>query len=240
MSELDKQIAAYLAYRMPNAGDMAVDEVARVAGGASQEMFRFRARWREAGEAVERRFILRREPAGGLVEAERDLEFKVYQALAGSGIPVPTAHFLELDGKWLERAFFIMDLAPGKPGHFYVAGDPYEGHGESIARSFWRHLGALARIDHKVVGLQTLRNGAHVSGFAAAELAHWSAMLDKNELHPEPIVRGALRKLLSVLPPSRSSLQSCTGTIAPAIFSSRRMAKYPRSLTGKWLTSAIP
>ena len=208
MSDVAEQIAAYLTHRMPTARDLTVDEVARIHGGASQEMFRFRARWLEGGEHVERRYILRREPAGGLVEAERDLEFKTYQALAGSGIPVPTAHFLELDPKWLERAFFIMDLAPGKPGHFYVPGDPYEGHGQSVARLFWRHLGALARIDHKAVGLTSLRNGEQVSGFAERELAHWTALLDKNELHPEPIVRGALRKLMRALPaePAKPSI----------------------------------
>ena len=64
---------------------------------------------REHDEPVERRLILRREPTAGLVVAERDLEYTVYKALEGRGVPVPRAHFLELDGRWLDRAFFIMD-----------------------------------------------------------------------------------------------------------------------------------
>ncbi len=46
-----------------------------------------------------------------------------------------------------------------------------------------------------------LRNGDRAAGFAQRELTHWTALLDKNELHPEPIVRGALRRLMRTLPP---------------------------------------
>lgn len=201
MSAFEAEIAAYLSHRMPDVSDLTVDDLAQIHGGGSQEMFRFRARWAAAGEQVEQFLILRREPSAGLVEAERDLEFKVYQGLAGSSIPVPKACFLELDGKWLQRPFFIMEMAPGKAGHPYLPGDPYDGHGVEVARQFWRHLGALARVDYHAAGLQCLRNGDAHKGFAARELAHWTALLDKNETHPEPIVRGALRKLMRDLPP---------------------------------------
>ena len=104
--------------------------------------------------------ILRREPNAGLVAAERALEYTVYRALAETPLPVPHARFLELDGAWLDRPFFILDMAPGKPGHPYVPGDPYNGHGERVARQFWHHLGTLAALDHQALGLESLRNGA--------------------------------------------------------------------------------
>jgi len=148
--------------------------------------------------------ILRRAPVAGLVVAERDVEYKVYRALADSTVPVPTAHFLELDSKWLERPFFIMEMAPGKPGHPYVPGDPYDGHGEGIARQFWHHLGTLAASDHRALGLQSLRNGDAASGFWARELDYWEAQLDENEMVTEPVVRGALRHLRRNPPPEPS------------------------------------
>ena len=201
MSEVEAQVAAYLTHRMPEAGGVVIEDFARIPGGGSQEMFRFRARWNEGGKPVDRPMILRRKPPAGLVEAEDDLEFKVYSALAGSGLPTPTAHFLELDEKWLERPFFIMELAPGKPGHPYVPGDPYDGHGEAIARQFWGHLGTLAAMDHRKLGLESLRNGEAKDRLWARELDYWEGRLNENERVAEPVVRGALRELRRNPPP---------------------------------------
>lgn len=201
MSELEPRIAAYLAHRMPAAETIAVDELARIHGGSSQETFRLRARWREAGAAIERRLILRREPPAGLVVAERDLEYKVYAALAGQGLPVPGVHFLELDSRWLDRPFFVMDLMPGKPGHFWTSDDPFEGRQADIGREFWRHLGRLAALDHRAIGLIDLRNGNIDIDYWPRELARWEAMLDDGEAVIEPIVRAAIRHLRRSPPP---------------------------------------
>jgi aminoglycoside phosphotransferase (APT) family kinase protein len=201
MTDEIARIAAYLAHKMPTATDIVINDFSRIHGGASQQMFRFRACWSDGGKAHDCPMILRRAPEAGLVEAERDLEYKVYRALAGSGLPVPTAHWLELDGKWLDRPFFIMDMAPGKPGHPYVPGDPYDGVGEAVARQFWRYLGTLAAMDHSVLGLQSLRNGIVASHFWERELDYWEARLLANELVAEPVVRGALRHLRRYPPP---------------------------------------
>ena len=195
MSELEDRIAAYLAHSMPDARDVIVDELARIYGGSSQETFRFRGRWCEGAQSIERRLILRRDATAGLVVAERDLEFNVYQALAGQGVPIPGVYFLELDPLWLERPFFIMDMCPGKPGSPFVPSDPYDGHGTSVGRQFWTILGRLAAIDHRAVGLTSLRNASLNSGFWSAELDWWESLLDEAEAVIEPALRGAMRWL---------------------------------------------
>ena len=198
---MEDRIAAYLRHRIPAATDVTIDELGRIHGGSSQETFRLRARWREGEVSIEKRLILRREPPSGLVVAERDLEYSVYRALEGQGLPVPGVHFLELDPAWLDRPFFVMDMAPGKPGHFYQA-DPYEGHGEAVARQFWQHLGRLAALDHRALGLEGLRNGSAPADMLwARELAHWEAILDEGEFVVEPVVRGAIRWLRRNPPP---------------------------------------
>lgn len=201
MSALEPCIARYLAHRMPEASDVQVDDLARIHGGSSQETFRFRARWQRAGGTEERRLILRRAPEAGLVNAERDLEFTVYSALAGSGVPIPAAHFLELDPNWLDRPFFIMDLVDGKPGHFFTSADPYEGQSLAVGRNFWRHLGTLAAQDHRTLSLGSLRNGDADENYWSRELDHWEAALDAGEAVIEPVVRGALRWLRRNPPP---------------------------------------
>lgn len=201
ITELGDAIANYLANHMPEASGVVVDELARIYGGSSQETFRFRARWSERGEATERHLILRRDATAGLVVAERDLEYNVYRALAGQGLPVPKVYFLELDGKWLERPFFIMDLCPGKPGSPFVPTDPYDGQGVEVARQFWTIAGRLAAIDHHAIGLESLRNANASSGFWSLELERWEAILDEGEAVIEPAVRGAIRWLHRNPPP---------------------------------------
>lgn len=202
MANLESRLADYLSHRMPEAEALSVDELARIHGGSSQETFRFRARWRQGGADEERRLILRRAPEAGLVNAARDLEFIVYSALADSGVPIPAAHFLELDPRWLDRPFFVMDMMPGKPGHFFHSSDPYEGQGGEVGRNFWRHLGTLAALDHRARGLSGLRGGEAEGAYWQRELDHWEAALDTGEAVVEPIVRGAIRWLRRNPPPA--------------------------------------
>jgi aminoglycoside phosphotransferase (APT) family kinase protein len=155
--------------------------------------------------------IVRRAPEVGLVNAAYDLEYTVYSALKGRGIPVPQAHFLELDPRWLERPFFIMDLVAGKPGHFFGTNDPYEGKGTQVACHFWRHLGSLSAQDPRALELSALRNGGLESGFWDRELTHWEAALDAGEAAPEPIVRGAIRWLRRNPPPEPRRPAICHG-----------------------------
>ncbi len=201
MSSLEAQIAAYLAHAMPDARDIVVDELGRIYGGSSQETFRFHATWTEGDTRVDRRLILRRDATAGLVVAERDLEFNVYRALTGQGLPIPGVYFLELDPQWLERPFFIMDMCPGKPGSPFVPTDPYDGHGERIGEQYWSILGRLAAIDHREVGLESLRNGSATGGWWALELDRWEGLLDENEALYEPVVHGAMRWLRRNPPP---------------------------------------
>ncbi len=201
MTALETRLAAYLAHRMPHAREVCVDGLARIHGGSSQETFRFRGHWQQDGKPVARDLILRRAPESGLVVAERDLEYLVYAALKGTSVPVPGAHWLELDPQWLDRPFFIMDMMPGKAGNFYGTNDQFEGQGQTVGHNFWHHLGTLAALDHKALGLEGLRNGAVGAKLWERELDHWEAIIDQGEDHVEPIVRGALRWLRRNPPP---------------------------------------
>ena len=189
---MEDRIAAYLAHAMPETADITVDQLSRIPGGSSQETFKLRARW----DGEERWLILRRAPADGLVVAERDTEFLVYRALEGSGVPVPRVHHMEMDPRWLDRPFFVMDLMPGKPGHFFHPGDIYEGKAREVGTAFWHHLGTLARQSADAPGLAGLRNAGQAgAALWRNELAHWEAILRAKERLVEPAEHGAIRWL---------------------------------------------
>jgi aminoglycoside phosphotransferase (APT) family kinase protein len=211
VSGLETSLAGYLAHRMPQAEGLSVAGLSRIHGGSSQETYRYEASWTEASEAKGGRFILRRAPEAGLVNAEHDLEYTVYSALSGKGVPIPSVHFLELDRKWLGRPFFIMDMMPGKPGHFFNTEDPYEGQSESVGRNFWTHLGTLASLDPAELDVAALRGMSDPRPPHERELDHWEQRLDEGEDIVEPLLRAAIRWMRRNPPPPPARLSVVHG-----------------------------
>jgi aminoglycoside phosphotransferase (APT) family kinase protein len=208
MNDLEAALARYLAHRMPSAGNVRITGLSRIHGGSSQETYSYEAHWIEDGKNREGDFILRRSPEAGLVNAEHDLEFTVYSALADSGIPTPEAFYLELDRQWLERPFFIMNRVPGKPAQF-LTDDPYEGQSQPVGVQFWTILGTLAMLDPQALGLMSLRGGQPselAQPVHERELAYWEERLDAGEDVVEPLIRGAIRWLRRNPPPPPSRL----------------------------------
>lgn len=207
---MEQRLAAYLSARLEGATDVSVADLSRIHGGSSQETFSFTGRWRDAAGQQVHRLILRRSPVSGLVNAEADVEYRVYAALEGRGLPVPRAWWLELDPTWLERPFFIMDMLPGSAGSI-TAAQPYAGKEEAVASDFWSYLGQLAAQDPVALGLAGLRNAGAGGRFWERELDYWEAKLDEGEAVVEPIVRGAIRWLRRNPPPEASKPAICHG-----------------------------
>ncbi len=76
-----EQIAEYLQSRLPQASDIAVQNLFRIPGGASRETWSFDAHWREGGSIVSRAFVLRGDPDASLLVTDRDTEFRVMAAV---------------------------------------------------------------------------------------------------------------------------------------------------------------
>src|SRR5437868_10196580 len=106
MNSFEEQIQVYLTARMPEAGAITINSVARISGGASRQTYRVRISTERQGE---RGLIIRRDPESTLIETERAVEFAAFRSFEGSDVPVPKALFLESDPKWLDRPFFVME-----------------------------------------------------------------------------------------------------------------------------------
>jgi aminoglycoside phosphotransferase (APT) family kinase protein len=109
--------------------DTAVEIVglARIAGGASRETWRFDA----LVDGAVRPLILRRDPGGSLIETERALEFSALKTVYGR-LPVPEPLILESGGRELERPFFIMARIDGGLVPSPIQPDPYGEHASVI------------------------------------------------------------------------------------------------------------
>jgi aminoglycoside phosphotransferase (APT) family kinase protein len=192
---LAERLAAYLTRTcgVPTA----VENLARVSGGARRETYRF-----DAVTAGERRgCILRRDPPGSLIETDRRLEFLAIASFAGKGVAAPRVLALDEQGAELERPFFIMRRVEGGAAASPFDPDPYGDHAGAVGERFFTILGAIAA--EPLDGLPILGAAPLPAPQECwrRELDYWSGVIEADEQHPQPIVRAAIRRLRRAPPP---------------------------------------
>lgn len=198
VEELGPRIAAYARHRMPEARDVEVDGVDRIHGGASRETFRFVLRYvpGEGGGRVEQRLVLRRDPAGSLIETDRAVEFCAYRAFHGSAVPVPEPWWLEEDPSWLGQPFFVMEEIAGyEAGPTALFAPPYVDHLEKLGCRKWEILGEISRADPHALGLVGPMEPVAPDAAWRRELDYWEGVLDEDEVCPQPVIRAVIRRL---------------------------------------------
>lgn len=192
---MGERVAAYLAHRMPGATDVRVRRVFRIPGGASRETWSCDARWTEEGERREQGLIIRADPEASLLESNRDMEFRVYQALQESGVPVPRVFWDEPDPEWLGRPFFVMARMEGEtaPGTLMTA--RWQPLHATIGRQLAEHLVRIHAVDWQGSGLAFLGAPASPGDCARQEIDRWEAILRKDALEAQPVLNLAIRWL---------------------------------------------
>jgi aminoglycoside phosphotransferase (APT) family kinase protein len=170
--------------------NVAVRDLSRIPGGASRETYRFDA---EIGGKV-RGMILRRDPVGGLIDTDRQTEFLAYQSFHGI-VPVPEPLVLETEGGALERPFFIMSRIDGGQVPSVMNLEPYGEHAETIGRELFAILGRIARRDPATLPIKDCCAAPSPADCWRAALDYWAGVIERDERHPQPIVRAAIRRL---------------------------------------------
>lgn len=198
----EQRVAAYLQQRMPQATQVAVSGVARVGGGASRETWTIDASWREGERHVQQGLIIRRDPPASLLDSNIALEFDLYSAFAGSGLPVPRVYWLERDGAGLDRPFFVMERLPGTSdgtGAMLATGAQYADTRQLVAQ---QHAEILAKI-HAIepASIPSLEQPPSTKDAAAHEVAKWEGTMRADTLEPQPVLELAFHWLKRHLPP---------------------------------------
>lgn len=181
-----EQVAAYLQHKMPNARDIQVSQLFRISGGASRETWSCDATWREGDTSVERGLILRRDPEASLLETERYVEFRVYEALQDSGVPVPEVFWLEDDPQWLERSFFVMGRLPGEASPQRLLATNFDGKADDVAQQKVDILARIHALDWQAKGLEFLGVPDGNAACAAKEIDRWESIMREQALEPQP------------------------------------------------------
>ena len=205
MSGLSEAIAAYLSRAWGEAVE--IDQLARIYGGASRETYRFDAVTRSG----RRPLILRRDPPGSLIETDRRMEFLALKSFHGRGVAAPEPLILENEGAELERPFFIMGRIEGGETASPFAPDPYAPNAAKLGEDFFGTLGRIAAADPAKLPIAEVADAPALDACWRRELDYWAGVIEADELHPQPIVRAAVRWLRRHPPPPAQKLSVVHG-----------------------------
>ena len=203
MTQATEDLAARLAGYLSRVwqADVRVARIEQIPGGASRETYRVALMVDGEPKGV----IVRRDPPSSLIDTERSLEFRTYQAAWRAGIPVPEPLLLEEDPAVLDRPFSVMAEVTGcESAIANLMEPPYEKVRDTIAEKKWTLLGRIARLDIRELGLaEFMEVPAHP---ARRELDYWANVIRTDALDPQPVAEATIRWLERHLPDPSGNL----------------------------------
>jgi aminoglycoside phosphotransferase (APT) family kinase protein len=187
--------------QVPGAADLRLTGLARISGGLSRENWVLRAAWRDAEGEHDLPLIVRRDPAGSLLDTERREEFAVLKALEPTSVAAPRALWLDEDGAVLGSPALVMERVEGVCDWFVLNSDRSEPVRLGFARGFLEQLVRIQEVDWRALGLDAVLKDPGPDA-AAAELDRWEGELRRVALEPHPELELVLRWLRDRARPS--------------------------------------
>jgi aminoglycoside phosphotransferase (APT) family kinase protein len=118
---------------------------------------------------------------------------------------------LETGSDALERPFFIMGRVDGGAASSPFAPDPYAPHAEVLGRELFAILGRIAAADPADLPIADAFQAPALDACWRRELDYWEGVILRDEGHPQPIVRAAIRRLRANPPPPAQKLSVVHG-----------------------------
>lgn len=216
---VEQRLTDFLADRLTGAEGLTISGLQRSGNGSSRENWPFDARWKEGGDSVHHRLLLRRDPLSSVVDTGRAAEFGLLKALEPTPVPTPVVHWLDDSGAELLRPSMIVERHPGRAHRAALRDKNPLGLSDAgrigLARSMCDALASAHALDPEALGLDEVLPVPRPTP-AAAELERWERNLDEAELDPQPTLRWTLRWLRDHQPRPPSRLVLVHGDFRPA------------------------
>jgi aminoglycoside phosphotransferase (APT) family kinase protein len=178
---------------------VAIDNLRRMPGGASREIWSFDAEMDKGGEKSRRAMVLRRDPGEHKIDTSRRHEFLVLRAAFQEHVPVPEVLWLGDDSAALGANFFIMEKIEGETLARRLLRDAeYAKARDVMPAQLAQILAAIHRIDPKRHQLDFLAEPGENA--ALTEVRRYEENFRKLALEPHPAFELAFRWLLGRVP----------------------------------------
>lgn len=193
-TELKDILAGYLARRLEVDGQVAIEDMTRIAVGWSHETWLFDAVWADSEGEQRRGMCLRRDPGNALLRETSDLgeQFRVLRCLESTDVPAPRVYWYEPDPAVLGAPALVMEKVPGEcPSPWRRAGrEYYAGAAERgvLPESFTDALAAIHNTDWRAAGLDFLGVPNPGDDFARREIAKWRGLIADSGHSGHPIL----------------------------------------------------
>ncbi len=197
MSQAQEDLASRLTDYLSRTwqADVSHQHIEQIPGGASRETYRIRL----SIDGESRGVILRRDPPSSLIDTERSLEYRTYEAAWRAGLPVPEPLLLEEDEAVLERPFSLMAEVTGcESAIANLALPEYQSVSKRIAERKWTLLGELAAMNIDELGVTGFMETPEHA--ARRELDYWSDVIRDDALTSQPVAEATIRWLTRNLP----------------------------------------
>ncbi|HVA81430.1 MAG TPA: phosphotransferase family protein [Candidatus Binataceae bacterium] len=196
--EMTERLARYIG-EQGGFAKVAIENLYRMAGGASREIWSFDAVLEKDGATSKRGLVLRRDPGEHKIETNRTAEFMVLRAAHREAVPVPEVLWVSEDPAVLGAAFFIMERVEGETLARRLLRDPEYARARGVMPAqLAAILAQIHRIDphrHQLDFLAPPGDNA-----ALAEVRRYEEKFRELALEPHPAFELALRWLLERIP----------------------------------------
>lgn len=200
--ELARRLADFVAEREGLApGQVAVDGLRRLAGGASRLLWAVDLTLPREGGPRTLPLVLRQDPPGRSVPGAMALEFELLRAAAERDVPVPRVEWLCDDPERLGAPLFAMERVEGEAiARRLLRDDRYAATREAMTGELGRHLARIHRIDPDREGLGGLPRPPPDQTPAEAEIERVVAGVRGFAVEPHPVLDLAERWLRARAP----------------------------------------
>jgi aminoglycoside phosphotransferase (APT) family kinase protein len=131
----------------------------------------------------ERRYVLRKQPPGKLLQSAHavDREYRVQAALSGTPVPVVPMRLFCADPAIIGTPFYLMDYIPGRI--FFKPELPELDHAQRkmAYKAFAETLATLHEVDFRAIGLGDY---GRTEGYAARQVKRWSEQYEAAKSQP--------------------------------------------------------
>lgn len=186
----DAALAEYLAVHVD--GFCGPLTSSKFSGGQSNPTFKI--------EAASGSYVLRRQPPGKLLKSAHavDREFRVYQALANSPVPVPKVFHLCEDPAVIGSMFYVMEHCDGRI--FWDAALPEMTVAEQRGQAYTQMNQVLAAIHSIDINAAGLGDYGKPGNYFERQLARWTAQYRASEIQNIPAMDSLIEWLQVNMP----------------------------------------